>query len=57
MLGGLDSWSCLFLGSPSLVYLFFMTPSSAWMGPWSPGDIDPGADGSELNRERRDWFT
>lgn len=25
------------------------------MGPQSPGDVNPGADGSELNEERREW--
>lgn len=56
--GHSDSWSCLFLCSPSFIHLFFMTPSSAWMGPLSPpGDRDPGEDGSELNGERREWCT
>lgn len=42
---------------PSLVHLFFMTPSFAWVGPQSPGDVDSGADGSELNGERKEWST
>lgn len=47
--GGSASWSRLFLGFPSLVCLSFMMPSSsARMGPWSPGGLDPRADGSEV---------